>query len=80
MIDNNIEGFNEVDELGTIIYIAKDNTYKGYIVISDEIKESSKKLIDLLAKNGIKNDMTDKNMFLKLMLKQLNKLKKWVLV
>ena len=54
MKDNNIEGFNEVDELGTIIYIAEDNKYRGYIVISDEIKESSKKLIDLLAQNGIK--------------------------
>lgn len=54
MKDNDIEGFNEVDELGTIIYIAEDNKYRGYIVISDEIKESSKKLIDLLAQNDIK--------------------------
>ena len=54
MKEYNVEGFNEVDELGTIIYISQDNKYRGYIVISDEIKETSKELMELLAQNRIK--------------------------
>lgn len=45
--------FEEQKELGTIVYIAIDHQYCGYIVISDKIKESSKNLVKLL-KMGIK--------------------------
>lgn len=45
--ENNIE-FNEVNEVGTIIYVSYDNTYLGYVVIIDEIKEDAKKVINEL--------------------------------
>ena len=41
-------------EVGTIIYVAINNTYAGYILISDKIKEDSKIAIDELKKNNIK--------------------------
>lgn len=46
--------FEEVDEIGTIIHIAVDDTYGGYLVISDEVKEDSKKTIEQLKAIGIK--------------------------
>ncbi|GIM28502.1 hypothetical protein CPJCM30710_11680 [Clostridium polyendosporum] len=42
------------DEFGTIIYIAIDKSYSGYIIISDEIKENSKQVIKRLKKKGVK--------------------------
>ena len=50
--ENNIE-FNEVDEIGTIIHLAVEQSYKGYILISDTIKEDSKSAIIELKKNGV---------------------------
>ncbi len=38
----------EIDENGTIIYTALDRNYTGYIIISDEIKEDSKKAVKIL--------------------------------
>lgn len=43
------------DEIGTIVYIAIDNEYKGSIIISDEIKEDSKEAIKELKNIGVKN-------------------------
>lgn len=40
--------FEEIQEIGTIVYVAIDSKYTGYIVISDKIKESSKNLSNLL--------------------------------
>ena len=46
--------FEKVDKVGTVLYLAIDNVYHGYLVISDEIKEESKDLINYLnAKNII---------------------------
>ena len=45
--------FEEVDKVGTIVYVAIDNQYAGHIVISDEIKEDSKKAISTMKKMGI---------------------------
>ncbi len=42
------------DGNGTAVYVAKNNLFLGYIVISDEIKEDSKKTIEQLKKLGIK--------------------------
>lgn len=42
------------DAVGTIVYVAIDNEYAGYIVISDEIKEDSKEFIIKLKEQGIK--------------------------
>lgn len=47
--------FNDVDTIGTIVHIAIDGQYKGNIVISDEIKETSKEAIETLKNIGIKN-------------------------
>ncbi|NLZ46873.1 MAG: cadmium-translocating P-type ATPase, partial [Clostridiales bacterium] len=40
-------------EVGTIIYVAIDNRFSGYILISDEIKSDSKQAISELKKLGI---------------------------
>lgn len=45
--------FERVEQVGTIIYVAMDRNYLGYIVISDLIKDESKQTIELLRKNGI---------------------------
>ncbi|WP_027625285.1 heavy metal translocating P-type ATPase [Clostridium lundense] len=46
--------YKEVDSYGTVVHIAVDNKYWGYIIISDEIKEDSKKAINELKKIGVK--------------------------
>lgn len=40
---------------GTVVYVAVDGEYAGYIVISDEIKSDSKNAISCLKEMGIKN-------------------------
>lgn len=40
-------------KFGTVIYISVDNSYKGSIIISDEIKEDAKNLVSNLKKHGI---------------------------
>lgn len=51
---NNVE-FTETKEVGTIIYIAIDNKYVGYILISDKIRKENKDLSIL--KKCIKKDI-----------------------
>ena len=46
--------FKEVNEIGTIIYIAIEGEYKGYILISDKIKDDSKQAILNLKKDRIR--------------------------
>ena len=53
MQEKNVK-YTKCNEVGTIVYIAINNELAGYIVISDEIKEDSKKAIDDLKKNNIK--------------------------
>lgn len=50
---DNIE-YVKVTEVGTVIYVAVDGKFAGYIVISDEIKEDSKQAIAKLKEIGIK--------------------------
>mgnify|MGYP000849908135 CR=1 FL=1 len=45
----------EVDTYGTVVHLAIEGNYSGYIVISDEIKPDSKKAINELKKLGVKN-------------------------
>ena len=52
--NNNIE-FTETKEVGTVIYIAIDNKYVGYILISDKIRKENKDLSIL--NNCIKKDI-----------------------
>ena len=53
MQEKNIK-YTKCNEVGTIVYIAINKEFAGYIVISDEIKEDSKKAIDDLKRNNIK--------------------------
>lgn len=53
MKKENIAVDNEHDE-GTVVYVSCDGRYAGCIVISDVVKENSKKAISSLKKSGIK--------------------------
>lgn len=53
MKERNIQ-YTSCNKIGTILYIAIDNKFAGYIVIADTIKEDSKKAIEELKKNNIK--------------------------
>jgi heavy metal-(Cd/Co/Hg/Pb/Zn)-translocating P-type ATPase len=44
-----------VDALGSVVYLAVDGNFAGYIVISDELKSDSKKAIYDLKKIGVKH-------------------------
>jgi len=48
------------DSAGTIVYIAVDKVYAGYIVISDEVKEDSAKAIQSIKKLGVKSPLKGK--------------------
>ena len=54
MTQNNIE-YKKCDETGTVLYVAIDNKYVGFILIADKIKDDSYKMINLLKTKGIKN-------------------------
>ncbi len=45
--------YNNINSIGTIVHVAINNEYKGNIVISDEIKESSKSAIAGLKSIGV---------------------------
>ena len=53
MNEENIS-FTKCKEVGTILYVAINKKYVGYILISDEIKQDSIKAIKDLKKNNIK--------------------------
>lgn len=46
--------FNEVDECGTVIYLAVDQKYLGYVVVGDTIREKAKQLVTSLTGMGVK--------------------------
>ncbi|SOC01593.1 heavy metal translocating P-type ATPase [Pseudobutyrivibrio ruminis] len=46
--------FNQANEPGTVIYIAIDGQYKGYILISDQIKATSKAAIENMKRVGVR--------------------------
>ena len=47
----------KVDKIGTIVYVAVENKFEGYLVISDELKVDSEKAISSIKKMGIKTYM-----------------------
>ncbi len=49
--------FEKIDELGTVVYVVKNNCYLGAIVIEDEIKEEAYDLVNYLNKNNIRTIM-----------------------
>lgn len=53
MIASNIP-YKNIEVAGTILHIALDKKYLGYIVISDEVKEDSQKTIQALKAIGVK--------------------------
>ena len=53
MFENQID-FTKCDEIGTILYVAIQGKYAGYIVIADKIKEDSINAIRNLKLNNIK--------------------------
>ena len=53
MEEKNIS-YTPCNEIGTILYVAIDNKYAGYILIADKIKEDSFKAIKELKANNIK--------------------------
>jgi len=56
MEENNIE-CPRGKQIGTLVYLAVENEFKGYLVISDELKEDSKKAISSIRDLGIKTYM-----------------------
>lgn len=55
LLDSENVKYEKVDEVGTTVYVAVDGKYAGCIVISDQIKEDSKKAIVEMRKVGITN-------------------------
>lgn len=46
--------YNQVETIGTVVHVAVDKKYAGYIVISDEVKDDSAKAIKALKEIGVK--------------------------
>lgn len=53
MVESGID-YKKSTDIGTILYVAIDNKFAGYIVIADKIKDDSKKTIEILKENNIK--------------------------
>ena len=53
MQEKNIE-YIKCNEIGTILYVAINNQFKGTIIISDKIKADAKETIEKLKKNNVK--------------------------
>lgn len=49
--------FDKTDEIGTIVYLAVDGRYVGYILLVDQIKDSSLPTISSLRNAGVKTIM-----------------------
>ena len=54
LMDENNINYVKSQEVGTVMYIAINNEFKGLIIISDEIKEDSLKLVQKLKKLGVR--------------------------
>jgi Cd2+/Zn2+-exporting ATPase len=46
--------YAEADFIGSVVHVAVDKEYKGYIIVSDELKKDSKETIKKLKEKGIK--------------------------
>lgn len=54
LMEENKVQYTKSEDIGTILYIAINNEYKGLIIISDEIKADSKGLVKNLKNLGVK--------------------------
>ncbi len=55
LMTNNDIDFSQVKTPGTIVHVAKNQKYTGYIVVADQIKNDTQKTIKKLKNIGIKN-------------------------
>jgi Cd2+/Zn2+-exporting ATPase len=55
LLDSERISYSKADALGTVVYLAVDGIFAGYIVISDEIKSDSKQAISDLKTIGVKH-------------------------
>ena len=46
--------YDEVSDLGTVVYVACDGKFLGTVTVSDKVKENAKSAIEALKKQGIK--------------------------
>ena len=53
LLDNYDIKHDKASEIGSIIYVAVNNQYYGYVVLSDEVKEGAKRMVELLHKNKV---------------------------
>ena len=57
LMENNNINFIKNEEVGTVVYVAKNDKFFGSIIIADEIKDGAKEIIESLSKNGGKTIM-----------------------
>ena len=57
MKENGIENIPEYDGAGSIVYVAENGAFLGYIVVADEIKEGSAEAIAAMKHGGAKTYM-----------------------
>lgn len=57
LMENNNINFIKNEEVGTVVYVAKNDKFFGSIIIADEIKDGVKETIESLSKNGGKTIM-----------------------
>ena len=57
LMENNNINFIKNEEVGTVVYVAKNDKFFGSIIIADEIKDGAKETIESLSKNGGKTIM-----------------------
>ncbi len=57
MKENGIDNVSEVTGAGTIVYVAYDKKYAGYIRISDTIKKDAPSAVERMKKSGIETVM-----------------------
>lgn len=57
LMENNNINFMKNEEVGTVVYVAKNDKFFGSIIIADEIKDGAKETIESLSKNGGKTIM-----------------------
>ncbi|NLZ48993.1 MAG: cadmium-translocating P-type ATPase [Clostridiales bacterium] len=54
LMDKENIAYKKIDAIGTVVYIALDKRYLGYLVISDEIKKDSAEAIKTLKSLGVR--------------------------
>ena len=57
MKENGIENIAEYDGAGSVVYVAENGAFLGYIVVADEIKEGSREAIAAMKHSGAKTYM-----------------------